>query len=75
MVSTDCASGSLVWKNVLRSMIRIAGMEKRHCTVFITQFSIEEGEWYAKSFAPSLGTILSHGVDFSLFETDELQVK
>ena len=56
-------------------MIRIAGMEKRHCTVFITQFSIEEGEWYAKSFAPSLGTILSHGVDFSLFETDELQVK
>ena len=75
LLSSDSASGSLVWKNVLRTMIRIAGMENKHCTIFIAQFRGEEGEWYAQSFAPSLRAILSHGVDFSVFGTDELQVQ
>ena len=73
LVSSDWASGSLAWKNVFRAMIRTAGMENKPCTVFIAQFG-GECEWHAESFAPSLRTILSHGVDFSLFGTDELQV-
>ena len=75
LLSSDCANGSLVWKNVLRTMIRLAGMENKQCTIFIAQFGGEEEEWCAKSFAPNLRAILSHGVDFSIFGTDELQVK
>lgn len=75
LLSSDCANGSFVWKNVLRTMIRIAGMENKQCTVFIAQFGDEGDEWYAKSFSPCLRAILSHGVDFSIFGTDEIQVK
>lgn len=50
-------------------------MENKQCTVFIAQFGDEGDEWYAKSFSPCLRAILSHGVDFSIFGTDEIQVK
>ena len=72
LLPSDCAGGSSAWKNALRTAIRIAGMEDKHCTVFVAQFG--QGEWCERPFAPSLRAILSHGVDLSLFGADELQV-
>ena len=74
LLPSDCAGGSSAWKNALRTVIRIAGMENKHCTIFIAQFRGERGEWCARPFAPSLRAILSHGVDLSIFGADELQV-
>jgi hypothetical protein len=47
-------------------------MEERNCTLFVAQFSSDR-KWFRQPFAASLESILSFGIDFALFGTDELQ--
>ena len=60
------------WRSILRSVVRFAGMDDKHCTLFVrpgTQKSIG-----LDNFFSTLESLLSLGMDLSLFEKDELQV-
>ncbi len=72
LLPSDFEADSTSWKNVFRTLIRNAGMEQRHCTLFVSSLDSQRA---SSAFLSSLRSLLSHGIDFTLFESDELQVR
>ncbi len=71
-VLRDSDTHSQGWKQVVRSVVRIAGMEGKSCTLFVPR-CVNTGR--SAPWMGSLEAILNTGVDLQMFDSRELQVR